>query len=143
MEDKLHPKFKPARLCRKCGAAGKPFKKHSGNAKNGICLDCHADYVADYTKRKWVAVIQENNELKSEIETLRANRKKLVAALRFYADLDNWIQEDDGVYDGKTAIDWVDSESLNFVEDDDEDLRTDTFGGKLARTTLKELGEME
>lgn len=62
------------------------------------------------------------------------DREKLVEALRFYADIDSWLEkpheEGDWVWTYKTMV--------AFRDIDDR-----RVGGKLARTTLKELGEME
>ena len=65
-----------------------------------------------------------------EIEKLRADREKLVEALRFYANGDCFNPDLDS-----RREEW-DSDQCNADSDA-------LFKGKLARTTLKELGEME
>ena len=65
------------------------------------------------------------------VDKLREENRKLVNALKFYADTDNWLEEKNR------------NNLYTIIKDDASDDYNDAlrFGGKLARQVLKEIGE--
>lgn len=74
-------------------------------------------------------LIQDNEDWKAIVESNNRNTKKLIEALRFYADVDSY---------GMASY-----ECAPFLRDDEETVNNEFTGGKRARQVLRELGIKE
>jgi hypothetical protein len=75
-----------------------------------------------------------NNRLKKEIQKLKADREVLLKCVEFYARAESW--EDGG------DIDYT-HDRIGYDDTDVPEQCCDKRGGRLARATLKSIGEIE
>lgn len=73
-------------------------------------------------------------EMQKRVEELEAREKKLVDALRFYGDRDNWTVVSETIQQCSTMI--VGDDHDNYILGNKHSFT----GGRVARDTLKELG---